>query len=125
MDRDRHEVEIAPHALHEVVGEAGNARDAVFRARALTPDVILLDMVMPGESGLEGVPKLLHEHPDVKIVTFTGSKETGIHVARTGADTFEIAVMRSFAGTVFEEMMAKLKQANRELEDQIAQQAGG
>ena len=32
----------------EVVGEAGSAKDAVFRARALKPDVILLDVVMPG-----------------------------------------------------------------------------
>src|SRR5207237_10460363 len=31
----------------------------------------------------------LIEHPDVKVVTFTGSKETGIHVARTGADTLK------------------------------------
>ena len=32
----------------EPVGEAGNARDAIFQARALKPDVILLDIVMPG-----------------------------------------------------------------------------
>ena len=38
----------------EVVGEAGNAKDAVFRARELKPDVILLDVVMPGESGIDG-----------------------------------------------------------------------
>ena len=37
----------------EVVGEAGNAKDAIFRARALKPDVILLDVVMPGQSGIE------------------------------------------------------------------------
>jgi DNA-binding NarL/FixJ family response regulator len=43
----------------EVIGEAGNAKDAVFRARALKPDVILLDVVMPGESGIEVLPTLL------------------------------------------------------------------
>ena len=43
----------------EVVGEAGTARDAVLEARATKPDVILLDVVMPGESGVEALPRLL------------------------------------------------------------------
>jgi two-component system response regulator NreC len=52
----------------EVVGEAGNAKDAIFRARALKPDVILLDVVMPGESGIEVLPKLLKESPETKVL---------------------------------------------------------
>jgi two-component system response regulator NreC len=55
----------------EVVGEAGNAKDAVFRARALKPDVILLDVVMPGESGIEVLPKLLKESPDTKVLVLS------------------------------------------------------
>ena len=38
----------------EVIGEAGNAKDAIFRARALKPDVILLDVVMPGRERHRG-----------------------------------------------------------------------
>jgi two-component system response regulator NreC len=52
----------------ETVGEAGTVRDAIFEARTSTPDLILMDVVMPGESGLEGLPRLLHEHPDVKVL---------------------------------------------------------
>jgi two-component system response regulator NreC len=55
----------------EVVAEAGNAREAVFEVRAHKPDVILLDLVMPGESGIEAVPKLLHEAPDAKILVLS------------------------------------------------------
>jgi DNA-binding NarL/FixJ family response regulator len=55
----------------EVVGEAGNAKDAVFRARALKPDVILLDVVMPGESGIEVLPKLLKEAPETKVLVLS------------------------------------------------------
>jgi two-component system response regulator NreC len=55
----------------EVVGEAGNAKDAVFRARALKPDVILLDVVMPGESGIEVLPKLLKESPDTNVLVLS------------------------------------------------------
>ena len=52
----------------EVVGEAGTAKDAIFRARALKPDVILLDVVLPGESGIEVLPKLLKESPETKVL---------------------------------------------------------
>jgi two-component system response regulator NreC len=55
----------------EVVGEAGNAKDAIFRARALQPDVILLDVVMPGESGIEVLPKLLKESPKTKVLVLS------------------------------------------------------
>jgi two-component system, NarL family, response regulator NreC len=55
----------------DVVGEAGNAKDAVFRARALKPDVILLDVVMPGESGIEVLPKLLKESPGTKVLVLS------------------------------------------------------
>ena len=55
----------------ETVGEAGTVRDAIFEARSTNPDLILLDVVMPGESGLEGLPKLLHEHPDVKVLVLS------------------------------------------------------
>jgi two-component system response regulator NreC len=55
----------------EVVGEAGNAKDAVFRARAMKPDVILLDLVMPGESGIEVLPRLLKEAPETKVLVLS------------------------------------------------------
>jgi two-component system, NarL family, response regulator NreC len=56
------------HEEIEVVGEAGNAKDAMFRARALKPDVMLLDVVMPGASGIEVLPELLKESPETKVL---------------------------------------------------------
>lgn len=55
----------------ETVGEAGSVREAIFEARSSNPDLVLMDVVMPGESGLEGVPKVLHEHPDVKVLVLS------------------------------------------------------
>jgi two-component system, NarL family, response regulator NreC len=55
----------------EVVAEAGDAREAVFEARAQKPDVILLDVVMPGRSGLEAIPDLLKESPESKILVLS------------------------------------------------------
>jgi two-component system response regulator NreC len=54
-----------------VVGEASDAREAVFEVRAHQPDVILLDVVMPGESGIEALPKLLHEAPEAKVLVLS------------------------------------------------------
>ncbi len=55
----------------EVVAEAGNARDAVFEARAHKPDVIVLDVVMPGESGIDVLPRLKSEAPGVKVLVLS------------------------------------------------------
>ncbi len=52
----------------EVVGEAGDARTAVFEARAQKPDVILMDVVMPTGSGIEATPAVLKEAPDAKVL---------------------------------------------------------
>jgi DNA-binding NarL/FixJ family response regulator len=52
----------------EVVGEAGNARDAIFEVRGTKPDVVLLDVVMPGESGIEALPQVLREVPEAKVL---------------------------------------------------------
>ncbi|HET7128878.1 MAG TPA: response regulator transcription factor [Gaiellaceae bacterium] len=55
----------------EVVGEAGTAREAVFEVRAQKPDVLLLDVVMPGESGIDALPKLLHESPGTRVLVLS------------------------------------------------------
>jgi two-component system response regulator NreC len=55
----------------EPVGEAGSAREAIFEARSLKPDVILLDVVMPDQSGLDAVPTLLHESPETKVLVLS------------------------------------------------------
>jgi DNA-binding NarL/FixJ family response regulator len=52
----------------EVVGEAGTARDAVLEARSAKPDLVLMDVTMPGGSGLDVVSTLLHENENVKVL---------------------------------------------------------
>lgn len=55
-----------------VVGEAGDARSAVDQAAELRPDVVLLDLSMPGMDGLEAIPRLREVAPGTAIVVFSG-----------------------------------------------------
>jgi two-component system response regulator NreC len=55
----------------EVVGEAADGVAAVACARELRPDVLLLDITMPGGSGLEALPRILHAAPGTRVLMLT------------------------------------------------------
>jgi two-component system response regulator NreC len=55
----------------EAVGEAGSAREAVFEARTTKPDVVLMDVMMPEQSGLTVVPQLVKEHPEATVLVLS------------------------------------------------------
>lgn len=55
----------------EVAGEAGTAEDAVRSFERLQPDLILMDLEMPGIGGLAGVERLKEQHPDVAILVLS------------------------------------------------------
>jgi len=55
----------------DVVGEAADAEQAVARVQELRPDVLLLDVVMPGRSGVDAVPDLLAASPSTRILVLS------------------------------------------------------
>ena len=59
----------------EVVGEAPDGLEGVKRARQLLPDIVLLDLHMPGVSGLEAVKVLSEELPGTRVVMLTVSED--------------------------------------------------
>jgi DNA-binding NarL/FixJ family response regulator len=59
----------------EIVGEAREGREAVELARRLQPDVVLMDLAMPGLDGLAATRLISAEMPQVKVVVLTGSDE--------------------------------------------------
>ncbi len=92
----------------EVVGEAGNGKDAIFAVRALKPDVILLDVVMPGESGIDVLPSLLKESPQTKVLVLSMQDDPSYvreafaagasgYVLKEAADEEVVAAVREIA----------------------------
>jgi len=58
-----------------IVGEAKDGDEAVFKARTLQPDVILLDLVMPRKDGLIAISEITHDLPGVRILVLTSFAE--------------------------------------------------
>ena len=55
----------------EVVGEATNGEEAIKKTEELKPDIVLMDITMPGMNGLEATEKIKRSHGDVKILVLT------------------------------------------------------
>ena len=74
----------------EVVGEAADGLDGIKRAKALKPDVILLDLHMPGLPGREAVKILAEELPDSQVVMLTVSEDADdlVETLRSGASGY-------------------------------------
>lgn len=106
----------------EVVGEAADGLDGVQQARQLKPDVVLLDLDMPGLSGREAVRALAEEAPQSRVLMLTVSEDSGdlLDTLRAGAagyllknidtDYFVDAIRRAADGesVVSPEMTGKL-----------------
>lgn len=59
----------------QVVGEAGNGKEAIKLVEQLNPDVILMDLLMPEMNGLEAIAQLQKSHPQTKILVVTSLED--------------------------------------------------
>ncbi|MBH3360691.1 UvrY/SirA/GacA family response regulator transcription factor [Pseudomonas guariconensis] len=105
----------------QVVGEADSGESALKLAREIKPDVVLMDVKMPGIGGLEATRKLLRSHPDIKVVAVTVCED----------DPFPTRLMQAGAagyltkGAGLDEMVQAIRLAfagQRYISPQIAQQ---
>jgi two-component system, NarL family, response regulator DevR len=63
------------HPQFEVIGEAGTAREAIELASRLKPDVMIMDIRLPGVSGIEACEQITRNNPDVKVIILTSYAE--------------------------------------------------
>lgn len=90
---DQHIIRAGLHKLLEnapsltIVGEAADGNEVLAQAKALTPDVILLDLVMPHMAGAETVAALHQQNRDSRILILTGfvDNDSAIAAIRAGA----------------------------------------
>ena len=76
---------LAGDATLEVAGEAADAAEAVRKAQALQPDVVLLDNHLPGATGIQALPELRVAAPRARIILLTVSEdERDLHAALRG-----------------------------------------
>ncbi len=63
------------HPQFEVVGEAGSAREALEQVAALKPDVVLMDIRLPGTSGIEACEEIVNKFPATRVIMLTSYAE--------------------------------------------------
>jgi two-component system, NarL family, response regulator LiaR len=71
----------------ELVGEASSGEEAIALCQTITPDVVLMDLIMPGLSGVESTAQIRQKCPTVQVIALTSSKEHEMvqSVLRAGA----------------------------------------
>ncbi len=74
----------------EVVGEAANGKEAIEKYKALKPDAVTMDIVMPGVDGLVGLCGIMEHDPQAKVVMVSALNQTQAvsDAIRNGAQDF-------------------------------------
>lgn len=105
----------------EIVGEADNGALALTKIRQLDPDVTLLDIRMPGASGLEVLQKIRQTQPDAKVLMLTSfdDNEYVMGALQAGAQGF---VLKSISDEMLVNAIRSAYRSERVLGPQIAEQ---
>ena len=93
----------------EVVGHAGDGEEAERMAKEVVPDLVIMDVLMPGMDGIEACREIIDALPDTRVLMLTASTERNavIEAVAAGADGY----LQKFTGT--EELLAMVRDVAR------------
>ena len=103
----------------EVVGEAGNGREAIEAAETLRPDVIVMDVTMPGLNGIEATRRIREKAPGVRVLGLSVHRD-GVYVremVRAGAEGY---LLKDAAGAELLAAIHAVAEGNSYLSPEVA-----
>jgi two-component system, NarL family, response regulator DevR len=97
------------HAQFEVVGEASSAKEAIEQVGRLHPDIVLMDIRLPGTSGIEACEEIIKQYPETRVVMLTSYAEDEMlfSAIRAGASGY---ILKQIGG---EDLMRALEAVGR------------
>lgn len=105
---------VAVHDEFEIVATAGNARDALDALKTVSVDIIILDVEMPGASGLEALPEIIRAGQGARVLIVSSMAEHGAEtsvraLALGAADALPKPGIGNFAGRFAEVLAERLR----------------
>jgi DNA-binding NarL/FixJ family response regulator len=100
---------LSEHPGFRVVGEADSGRAAVRLARELRPDVVLMDVTMPGLNGIEATRSIRRDNPETRVVAVSMHPERQFVSQMLDADASGYVLK----GCPFDELLAAIEAAGR------------
>lgn len=112
---------LATSEIIEVVGGATNADEAIALASSLTPQVILMDIQMPGKNGIETTQEILQLHSNIKIIALSSANESFYikKMLEAGASGY---VLKNIDKEELIEVIKKVNNGEKHLDPEVASQ---
>src|SRR5580765_4226259 len=107
----------------EIVGEAGDGRDALAQVEAKRPDIALLDIAMPGLNGLEVAEKIVGEHPGTRVILLSmhANEEYVLQALRAGVSGY---ILKDSALTELELAIQAVQRGDTYLSPSVSRHVG-
>jgi len=104
---------------HTVVGQGRTGIEAVEQALSLHPDLVLMDIHMPGMSGLEALKNIKAQQPDIKVVILTVSEDDKdlLEAVRSGANGY---LLKHIDSADFFKLLGNLEQGDAAIQPSMA-----
>lgn len=127
---------LSRNSQFQVVAEAGNATEAFDRVSRYRPDVVVMDIRLPGKNGIEATREILAQHPDIKIIMLTSYAEdellfdaiaagaSGYVLKQIGSSELVNALEKIGRGeslvdpALMQKVFARVREASRKAEDE-------